>query len=134
MNRRAFVTGLGAAVAAPLGAEAQQAAPDASRRGRRARVGYLGSGHPSDRTSPRFSYLFDSFASGLRELGYVDGQTVIIEWKFAEQRYERVPELASQLVRLGVDATFATADHTAAAAKQATKRFPLCSIQRAASP
>src|SRR5439155_8301585 len=85
VNRRAFVTGLGAAVAAPLGAEAQQAAPDASRRGRRARVGYLGSGHPSDRTSPRFSYLFDSFASGLRVLGSVDCQTVTIEWEVAEK-------------------------------------------------
>ena len=125
MNRRRFVTGLGAVLAAPLGAEAQQAAPDASRRGRLPRVGYLGSGHPSDRTSPRFSYLFDSFASGLRELGYVDGQTVIIEWKFAEQRYERLPELASELVRLGVDAIFATADQTAAAAKQATKTIPI---------
>lgn len=125
MKRREFVVGLGVMLTASLAAEAQQAASDASRRGRLPRVGYLGSGHPSDRTSPRFSYLFDSFASGLRECGYVDGQTVMIEWKFAEQRYERLPELASELVRLGVDAIFATADQTAAAAKEATKTIPI---------
>jgi len=125
MNRRAFVTGFGAVLAAPGAAEAQQTPRDLSGRGRLPRVGYLGSGHPSDRTSPRFSYLFDSFASGLRELGYVEGQAMTIEWKFAEQRYERLPELASELVRLGVDIIFATADQTAAAAKQATMTIPI---------
>jgi putative tryptophan/tyrosine transport system substrate-binding protein len=121
VNRRAFVTGLGAALAAPLAAEAQSARSSEGRAGGKLpRVGYLGSGRPSDRVSPLFSYLFDAFAAGLRELGYVEGQTVAIEWRWAEERYERLPDLARDLVRLGVDVIFATADHTAAAARQAT--------------
>jgi putative tryptophan/tyrosine transport system substrate-binding protein len=62
---------------------------------------------------------------GFANLVIVESQTMTIEWKFAEQRYERLPELASELVRLGVDVIFATADQTAAAAKQATKTIPI---------
>jgi putative ABC transport system substrate-binding protein len=126
VNRRTFVTCLGAVVAAACAAEAQQQRAAAPRPGGRLpRIGYLGSGHPSDRFSPLFSHLFDSFAEGLRELGYVDGQTVTIEWRFAERRYERLPDLAADLVRVGVDVIFATADHTTAAAKQATSTIPI---------
>jgi putative tryptophan/tyrosine transport system substrate-binding protein len=127
MDRRRFLlTSLAGALAAPLAAGAQprtSGAPVA--RGRLPRVGYLGSGHPSDRSSPRFSDIFDSFADGLRELGYVDGQTVTIEWRFAEQRYERVSQMAAELVRLGVDVIFTPSDHAAAAAKQATQAIPI---------
>jgi putative tryptophan/tyrosine transport system substrate-binding protein len=126
MNRRAFVTGLGAALAAPLASEAQSARSSEGRAGGKLpRVGYLGSGHPTDRSDPRFSYIFDAFAGGLRERGYVEGQTVAIEWRWAEERYERLPDLARDLVRLGVDVIFATADHTAAAARQATQTIPI---------
>src|SRR5205823_7161383 len=93
--------------------------------GKLPRVGYLGSGHSSDRSSPRFSYLFDAFADGLRDVGYVDGQTVTIDWRWAEQRYERLPDLAADLVRLGVTAIFAATDHAANAARRATQTTPI---------
>src|SRR4029453_19681460 len=83
------------------------------------------SGHPADRSSRLFSYLLEAFADGLREGGYVDGQTVIVEYRFAEGRFERLPALAGELVRLGVDVIFATADHTATAARQGTPTIPL---------
>jgi putative tryptophan/tyrosine transport system substrate-binding protein len=126
MNRRAFVTGLGAVFAAPLGAEAQPP-PSRERRpgGKLPRVGYLSSGRPSDRSDPRFSYLFDAFVDGLRDAGYVDGQTVTIESRWAEQRYERLPDLAADLVRLGVAAIFAPTDHAATAARQVTQTIPI---------
>jgi putative ABC transport system substrate-binding protein len=127
MDRRAFLVGAAALLAAPLVAEAQQTGSGSTPRpgGRLPRVGYLGSGHPADRSSRLFSYLFEAFANGLREGGYVDGQTVTVEYRFAEERFERLPDLAGELVRLGVDVIFATADHTAAAARQATPTIPI---------
>jgi putative ABC transport system substrate-binding protein len=128
MDRRRFLlTSLAGVVAAPLAAEAQQTGSGSTPRpgGRLPRVGYLGSGHPADRSSRLFSYLFEAFANGLREGGYVDGQTVTVEYRFAEERFERLPDLAGELVRLGVDVIFATADHTAAAARQATPTIPI---------
>src|SRR5215469_1516589 len=105
MNRRAFVTGLGAVLAAPLAAEAQRPGGSTQRPGGKLpRVGYLAAGPSLDRFSP---YLIEAFREGLRESGYVEGQSVTIEFKFAEQRYERLPELAAELVRLGVDVIFA---------------------------
>ena len=128
MGRRAFLVLVSASLlAAPLAAEAQQTGSGSTPRrgGRLPRVGYLGSGHPADRSSRLFSYLFEAFADGLREGGYVDGQTVIVEYRFAEGRFERLPALAGELVRLGVDVIFATADHTATAARQATPTIPI---------
>ena len=123
MERRAFVTGIAAVLVAPLAAEAQPASGAAPQRGGRLpRVGYLGSGHPSDRSSPLFSHLFDSFADRLREVGYVDGQTVTVEWKFAEERYERLPDSAAELVRVGVNAIFTPSDHSAVVARDATRQ------------
>jgi putative ABC transport system substrate-binding protein len=126
MNRRTFVTGLGAVLAAPPAAEAQSPRSSEGRvGGKLPRVGYLGSGHPTDRSDPRVSHIFDAFAAGLRELGYVEGQTVAIEWRWAQERYDRLPDLARELVRLGVDVIFATTDHAAAAARQATQTIPI---------
>ena len=126
MDRRAFVTGLGAVLATPLAAETQPVRGAASQPGGKLpQVGYVGSGHPSDRSDPRFSYLAEAFAAGLRELGYVEGQTVAIEWRWAEERYERLPDLARELVRLGVDVIFATTDHAATAVTQATRTVPI---------
>ena len=126
MNRRDFVTGLAAVLAAPLAAEAQPASGAASKlAGKLPRIGYLGSGHPSDRSDPRFSYLFEAFADGLRDVGHVDGQTVAIEWRFAEERYERMPDLAAELVRVGVNVIFAPSEQTAVAAKQTTQTIPI---------
>jgi hypothetical protein len=86
VERRRFLAMMTAALLpAPLAAEAQQPG------GRLPRVGYLGSGYPSDRSSPQFSHLFEAFGDGLRENGYVDGQTVAIEYRWAEERYEPAP-------------------------------------------
>jgi ABC-type uncharacterized transport system substrate-binding protein len=123
MKRRAFLTGTVAGLAAARLAEAQRPGADATQRV--PRVGYLGSGHPSDRSSPRFMHLFEAFAQGLREAGYVDRQNVMMIWKFAEQRYERLPELAAELVRADVAVIFATTDHAATAARQATETVPI---------
>jgi putative ABC transport system substrate-binding protein len=118
MKRRAFVTGSLAGLAAVRGAAAQT--PTVLRR-----IGYLGSGHPDDRHSPRFKYLFEAFGDGLREAGYIDGQNMTILWKFAEERYERLPQLAAELVRAGVAAIFATTDHAASGARQVTDAVPI---------
>ncbi len=126
MNRRRFIAGAVALFTVPLAAEAQRVGggpPGAG--GTLPRVGYLGSGHPSDRSSPLFSHLFDAFANGLRELNYVDGQTVTIEWRFAEEQYERLPHLAGELVRLGVNVIFTPSDHSAIVARQATTTIPI---------
>ncbi len=89
MKRRDFITLLGGAAATwPLAARAQS--PQ-----RMARIGYLGAGF---RTSP-----LEAFLQGLRELGYVEGQTFTLVERYAEGRQERLPELAVELVRLGVD-------------------------------
>jgi hypothetical protein len=94
MNRRVFLSTIGIAVLAPLAAEAQPATDVERRRNAKLPViGYLGSGYPSDRSSSRFAYLFESFADGLRQLGYVDGQTVKTEWRWAEEQYGRLPDL-----------------------------------------
>ena len=127
MDRRTFLGTMGMVMLAPpLAAEGQQATDVERRRNAKLPViGYLGSGHPSDRSSSRFAYLFDSFADGLRQLGYVDGQTVEIEWRWAEEQYERLPDLAADLVRLGVDVIFTPFDHSAVAARRATQTTPI---------
>src|ERR1700751_3985670 len=68
-----------------------------------ARIGYLSRDlHPSDSraASPR---NFEAFREGLRDLGYIEGKNIIIESRFAEGRFERLPALAEELVRLKVD-------------------------------
>jgi len=84
------------------------------------RVGLLASG-----PAPGVPSLNEAFREGLRELGYVEGQNLTIEWRWAEHRYERLPELAADLVRLGVDAIFTPSDQAAVAAKQATRAIPI---------
>src|SRR5438445_875532 len=77
-------------LAAPLRAEAQPAAEIA-------RIGWLGD-NPA--TSP---HLREAFRQGLRDLGYVEGRNVVIEYRFAEGKFERLPALAAELVALKVD-------------------------------
>src|SRR5438309_11391814 len=94
MNRRAFLTTIGAGlVLAPLAVEAQQA-------GKVPRVGVLFAGSRSD---PAFQRAVDAFQQGLVELGYVEGQSIAIEYREAQGKYERLPDLAAELVRLKVD-------------------------------
>ena len=119
MNRRAFLGTL-AVFAAPLAAEAQPA-------GKVYRIGYLGNA-PSN-TSPQVSRFHDALRQGLRERGWVEGRNVVIEWRFAEGRMERLPDLVAELIHLKVDVIVTSAGAPAAhAAKQATTTIPIVAI------
>jgi ABC-type uncharacterized transport system substrate-binding protein len=114
MNRRAFITLLGGAAAAwPLAARAQQ--------GERIHtIGYLNAG-AFDPTSP----VLTSFLNALPELGWIEGKNVIIEYRFAENRLERLPEFAAELARLKVDVIVGIGTLAPLAAKRATTTIPI---------
>src|SRR6266852_3267101 len=114
MDRSAFIRTLAVfLLAGPLAAEAQAPA-------KVSRIGFLSSRSPADTAR----YL-DAFRQGLRELGYVEGQTIAIEYRFAEGQPERLPGLAAELVRLKVDVIVTTAGPAPPAAKQATSTIPI---------
>ena len=100
-------------LAAPLAADAQAPA-------KVPRIGYL-----TPRSLTDSTYLLESLRQGLRELGYVEGQTIAIEYRFAEERPERLPALAAELVRLKVDVIVTGASPAPEAAKQATSAIPI---------
>jgi putative ABC transport system substrate-binding protein len=113
MERRAFMAMLtGGIVAAPLAAEAQQA-------GKVARIGYLS---PNLAASP---HTHEAFRQGLRDLGYVEGRNLVIEYRDAEGKFERLPALAADLVALNVDVIVAPNTVGVLAAKQATRTLPI---------
>ena len=104
-------------LAAPLAVDAQQA-------GKVPRIGFLGVTSPSDRPSH-----LDAFRQRLRELGWVEGQNIVIDYRYAEGRVDRLPDLAAELVRLKVDLIVASAGTQAAtAAKNATETIPIVMI------
>ena len=111
-DRRRFVIGLGLLLASPGVAHPQPA-------GKVPRVGYLFYG------SPGSSREIDAFRQGLRELGYIEGQSIAVEYRFASGQVERYPGLAAELVRLKVDVIVAPATPQALAAKQATSSIPI---------
>src|SRR5712664_1575975 len=84
------------------------------------RIGYLAQGAPSSS-----ALALKAFREGLRELGYVEGQNIIIEYHYAESRTERFPELAADLVRLKVDVIVASGTQANLAAKKATGAIPI---------
>ncbi len=90
-----------------------------------AKVPRIGVLSQADRTSGGVSLLLEAFRQGLRDLGYVEGQNINIEYRRAEPPYDRLPELATDLVELQVDVIFAPSTPTALAAQQATKRIPI---------
>src|SRR5205814_8772627 len=112
-NRRAFLTGLGAVLAAPRAAEAQQA-------GKPARIGIL----ILTTRSPTPAAVVH-FQSGLRDLGYVEGQTIVFEYRAADGNVERLPELARELSAASVDVIYTAAAPAALAAKQAATATPV---------
>jgi putative ABC transport system substrate-binding protein len=116
MNRRRFLlTSLAGAVAAPLAVDAQQP-------GRGYRIGYIAISAPD--ASPSFA----AFQQGLRELGWLEGRNVVIEYRYSAGRSERLPPLAAELVRLKVDVIVANAALATLAAKQATATIPIVGV------
>jgi len=76
-------------------------------------------------TDPEGARLWGAFIQGLRDLGYVEGQNITIEHRSSEGKFERLPDLAAELVRLKVDVIVTPALHNALAAKQATRTIPI---------
>jgi putative tryptophan/tyrosine transport system substrate-binding protein len=85
-----------------------------------ARIGYLVSAFPSS-TPARI----EAFRQGLRELGYVEGKNIVIEWRYAEEKPDRLPALATELVRLKVDVIVTTGTLVTRVAKEATVTIPI---------
>ncbi len=88
----------------------------------RPRIGYLSQSSLSD---PRGVRLIEAFRQGLRELGYVEGQTIAIEFRSAEAHYDRLPGLAAELIRLKVNVIVAGGPRAIQAAKQVTETIPV---------
>lgn len=116
MRRREFITLIGGAAAWPLVVSAQQT-------GKVPRVGYLRLTSPADRPP-----LLDAFRQRLRELGWVEGQNIAIDYRFAEGRLDRLSDLAAELVRLKVDVIVSLGTQGVTAAKKATDTIPIVMI------
>src|SRR5262249_43089821 len=91
----------------------------------RPRIGFLGTSSLSD---PRAARYVMAFRQGLRELGYVEGQNLAIEFRWAEGKYDRLPGLAAELVRLRVNILVAGAQPAIQAAKHATEVIPIVMV------
>src|SRR5229473_3588807 len=111
MDRRAFIGTICVGILCPpFIAEAQQA-------GKVPRVGVLRAGAPD--------LVIEQFRQGLRDLGWVEGQNVAVEYRFAGEQLEQLPDLAADLVRLKVDVIFAPTFPAALAARNATQSIPV---------
>ena len=106
IRRRDFIKIIGGAVAWPLGARAQQPIPV---------IGCLGAGSPAGRSMP-------AFRQGLSEAGYVEGRNVLVEYRWSEGRYERLTQLAAELVSRPVTAIFAVGSALPALAQRRRAR------------
>ena len=111
MRRREFIAGFGAMTAWPLVARAQQKSMPV--------IGYLNVGFP------QLQHPFVvAFHEGLKETGFIAGENLAIEYRWAEERYDRLPELAADLVRRKVDVIVATGELPLRAAASATSTIP----------
>jgi putative ABC transport system substrate-binding protein len=113
MRKREFIALLGGAAAWPLAARAQQA-------GKVPRIGFLGA-----TSAFGLAGRIDGFRQGLRDLGYVEGTNILIDYRWADGNYARLPELALDLVRSKVDLIVTHTTPGALAAKQATTTIPI---------
>jgi putative ABC transport system substrate-binding protein len=112
VKRREFLTLLGSAAAWPLATRAQQPAMPV--------IGFLGTG-----AREPLRQQIAAFLEGLKETGYVEGQNVAVEYRFAEGQFDRFPALASDLVRRQVAVLFVASNAGTLAAKQATQAIPI---------
>ncbi len=123
ISRRRVVLAFGAgALAAPLRSIGQQAT-------KVPRIGFLAVGSREGR-----AFLIEGFLQGLREHGYVEGQNIVIEYRFSEDRNDRLPALAAELVALKVQLILASGTPASFAAKQATSTIPIVMGGIAADP
>jgi putative ABC transport system substrate-binding protein len=118
MRRRTFIAILGAAAAWPVSARAQKTA-------RMPRLGVLLYSTPQDDPQAR------ALEEGLRDLGYIDGQNISIEYRFAEGKVERLPDLAADLVRLKPDVLFPLGGDVAPFVSKATQTIPIVFVMSA---
>jgi putative ABC transport system substrate-binding protein len=90
-------------------------------------IGYLSAGSPPTASPPSRGgpAPIEAFREGLRELGYVEGQNVVIHYRWAETKLERLPALAAELIQLKVDVIVAAPTEAIRAAKQATRTIPI---------
>src|SRR3954470_7697807 len=116
MNRREVVAGLAGTVAWPVALRAQPSP-------RSAKIGYLAAGWPEN--SAR---VLEAFRRRLHELGRFEGQSITIDYRFAENDYARLPRLAAELVESKVDIIVAAPTPAVAAARNATKTIPIVMI------
>jgi putative tryptophan/tyrosine transport system substrate-binding protein len=115
MRRREFITGITAAVAWPLRVSAQTQV-------KVWRIGFLAG---SSRANVMESGLAGAFVQGMRELGYTEGRNLLIEWRFAEGRYDAFPKLAAELVGLKVDVIVLGTPAAVRPVQQATGTIPI---------
>jgi putative ABC transport system substrate-binding protein len=116
MRRRRVLAGLLLAIAAPLAAEAQPA-------GKVYRIGFLGNS-----TAALEAHLVGPFREGLRELGYVEGQNIVTEYRWAEGKYERFPALIAELLAQRVEVIVTAGTPASLAVKKATTSVPLIMV------
>ena len=121
ISRRRFLTGVAIALA-PIGAAAAAQEYKAQQAAKVARIGYLTINLAAN------PHLPEAFRQGLRDLGYVEGRNVVIEYRDAGGKVEPLPALAAELVALKVDVIVAPSMVATLAARQATRTLPIVSV------
>ena len=116
MDRRAFIFGIAGGLAAPLAADAQQG-------GKFWRIGYLGYGAPGSDPSG-----IEGLRQGLRELGYVENQNIVVEYRYAEGKLDRLASLIGELIDLKVEILLAQGTAATAAVKRRTTTTPIVTV------